>query len=358
MAEALTPKSLLRAVKKLRLLERLAERGDAGLLADAAMEDFLKTYRDGAFASLLLASDAPCSERAHLAHIWSISVVDEARLKRYAAHQFPGATVKGFIADAALMAAARTDPFQEEAEILTLPEPKSLYAVLCGPRSGSTWFCNLIRGTGLLGEPREHLRPFILFLSEHRRAFGLNLQRWLALLIRKETQNGIFGTKIIQDFALELMPSLTSGEREAVERLARRARFVDFRRRDQVAQAVSEYLAEATRIWHVRTPEHLPDYEAAKVVVPYDRQCIAAAFARHRAAEARTEAWLESSGRPAVRLFYEDVLADPRAALEEVHLFLTGEAAPAFELATTRYQRLGDEVNEAMVERFRKEEGL
>jgi len=358
MAEALRPDALLRAVKKLDLLERLAAREDARLLADPATAAFLQERWQGEFAHLLVASDAPSSVRERIAHLWAVSIQDEPRLKRYAAAQFPQAAVKGFVGEAALMASARADPFAEEAEAMAAPPPERTWAILCAPRTGSTWFSNLVRETGLLGRPTEHLRPVIRFMAEHRQVFGFDFSRWLALLARSDQQDGVFGTKIIHDFALQLSPLLTRAEHESVDRLAATSRFVHFRRRDRAAQAVSEYLAEATRTWHVRSPDKLARYEAEKAAIPYDREKIGAAFSRHGASEERVASWLQRFGRPVLTLWYEDVLQEPRAALEELHLFLTDRPAPPFEIAETRYQRLGDGVNEEMAVRFRREAGI
>ncbi|WP_224406066.1 Stf0 family sulfotransferase [Afifella sp. IM 167] len=357
MTEAPTADALFRAVKKLGLLEHLAGREDARLLADPAAAAFLKTSWQGEFAHLLVSTDAPAAERARIGHLWALSLQDEPRLKRYAATHFPKAAVKGFVGDAAVMASARADPFGEEAEVMASPPPEVTWAILCAPRTGSTWLSNLVRETGLLGRPTEHLRPLIRFMVENRRVFGFDFARWLALLARSDQKDGIFGTKIIHDFALELSPLLTLEERRSVDRLAARSHFVHFRRRDRAAQAVSEYLAEATRTWHVRSPDGLARYEAEKAAVPYDGEKIGAAFARHGAAEERVASWLKRSGRPVLTLWYEDVLAAPRAAIEELHLFLTGRPAPAFRIPETRYQRLGNGLNEEMAGRFRREAG-
>ncbi|MDQ0324648.1 LPS sulfotransferase NodH [Rhodopseudomonas julia] len=358
MGEPPSPRELFRAVKKLNLLQRFQDARDVRIAADPACAEFLRSYRNGAYAALLLEKKSAASGGVDTGHLIAVSTEDETRLKHELVDRFPHAAVAGFIGDAALRAAAHADPLADDAGILTEPEPRNLYTVICGPRTGSTWFVNLLRETGWLGRPTEHLRPLIVFMARHRNRLGVDLSRWLALLIRQEQEDGVFGTKIIDDFAISLAPFVDSNERAMVERLAAKAHIIRLRRRDRVAQAVSEYIAEATTVWHVRKNEAMAAYSEAKETVAYDYERILASYERHRAAEAAIDNWLRATGRPALDVFYEDVLAAPEERLAEIFSFLRGEPAPTLQVSSTRYQRLGDGVNEEMARRFRAEFGL
>ncbi|MCT8266895.1 Stf0 sulfotransferase family protein [Afifella sp. JA880] len=357
MGEPPSPRELFRTVKKLDLLQRFQDAGDVRIAADPTCAEFLKRYRNGAYAALLLEEGSSASAR-HPDQIIAVSCDDEAGLKHRLAVRFPDTIVAGFIGDAALRAAAHADPLADETGILSEPEPSRLYAVICGPRTGSTWFVNLLRETGRLGRPTEHLRPLIVFMARHRSRFGVDLGRWLALLVRQEQKNGVFGTKVIDDFAISLAPLLDASERAVVQRLAAKTCFIRFRRRDRVAQAVSEYIAEATKVWHVRNSEAMAAYSEAKEAVTYDYQRILASYRRHSAAEATIDGWLFRTGRPALNVVYEDVLAAPEERIAEIFSFLGGATAPTLRISPTRYQRLGDEVNDDMARRFRAEFGL
>ncbi|SCZ23219.1 Stf0 family sulfotransferase [Afifella marina] len=349
---------MFRAVKKLKLLQRFQEAGDVRIAADPGCADFLRSYRGGAYAALLLDDRSSPSGQIHGGHLIAISTDDETRLKQRLAERFPHATVAGFIGDVALRAAAHADPLADDTGIRRESEPSKLYAVVCGPRTGSTWFVNLLRETGRLGRPTEHLRPLTVFMARHRDRFAVDLSRWLALLVRQEQKNRVFGTKIIDDFAISLAPLLSGNERAMVQSLAAKTRIVRLHRRDRVAQAVSEYIADATKVWHVRTNEAMAAYSEAKETVSYDYEHILASYRRHRAAEATIDGWLVRTGQPVLNVVYEDVLAAPETHLREIYSFLRSEPAPILQVSSTRYQRLGDAVNEEMARRFRAESGL
>ena len=353
MPHTLTARKLLRHIKPLKLPERLVgEPPGTALFADEAMRDALirraPDLADRLLPLEVLSGGEISSERAV---ICAQTGAAAARMELNEVR--PDIPVRILSEDYLLSTAAGLDPWSELETVEAQPVSDRLYAITCLPRSGSTYFCHLLRGLATVASPTEHLRPHIVFLAEHRKDTGFDFVRWMRLVMRNGDADGRFGTKVIADFAASLWPHLDDAQRAAIERDWAGARLIHLDRQDKVAQAVSQFIADETRIWHVRNPGDESAYAEEKKNVVYDGERIMAAYQRFREDEERLSAWLEARGGPTLHVTYEDLVSDAPRIVSEAVAFVRGEAPIPAGLTHEKYFPMSDETNLAFAERFR-----
>jgi trehalose 2-sulfotransferase len=166
--------------------------------------------------------------------------------------------------------------------------PNHAYLVCSTQRSGSTYLCRLLAGTGVVGDPQEYFEgrpetglpphPGYFLTGLPRTGVGVRDDRrppdapeysdlklvggWSAHLERTfrsgTTPNGVFGAKLMWNQLTDIeqhartLPELAGlAGLELLERLFRHPRYVWVRRRDKVRQAISLWRALQTRVWRV-----------------------------------------------------------------------------------------------------------
>lgn len=195
--------------------------------------------------------------------------LDESGLISRAQAAFPSAEVYGFLNHLVPGLSASDNPLaagrSDEA-------PARLrYAVVCPPRTGSTFLCEMLQAAGL-GAPREHLR---LPLVHALRSPGVDHRIVFETIERLGAVDGIFGTKLISEFLLYTFDR--DGLVPALQQLAQCGfRFIHLER-ELIDQAVSKYLSARSGIWHSRHAAAAQRALAQMEQVPYD----AAAMRRH-----------------------------------------------------------------------------
>ena len=203
--------------------------------------------------------------------------------------------------------------------------PEISYIIASVQRSGTHLLCSILQGIDIAGSPTEH------FLSKRGETWE---KRWGApsrmaylqqVLRQKTTANGVFGTVLMWSY-FERMLQMLQEIREyknlnGVQLLAavfNKPKYIWMRRRNRVEQAVSWAIACQTGVWTQKAEEKsqpcaIPKFDF-KVI---DEWC-------NRIA-AHDEGWAnyfrENRIEPLI-LFYEDVVASHRAAVERVLEFL------------------------------------
>ena len=219
------------------------------------------------------------------------------------------------------------------------------------PRSGSTLLCSLLRSSGVAGQPESWFR--MQDRTDWARAWGIGAgdwQRYLAAAIVAGTgRNGVCGLRLMWNMLGELVAEL--GGAAVAEQAALLAKtfgptaFVHLSRRDGVAQAVSRHRAEASGIWHL-------GIEEAEVpgAAGYDFGRIAGYFDAVAAENVAWDGWFAANGIAPLRVFYEELSADPGAVARLVltHLGLQADC-PLQSLV----RRMADATSLAWGARFR-----
>lgn len=358
MADALTARLLFRHTKPLKLPDRLlAEPDDMAIFADPEMREAL-TRRAEALAGRLLPLESLegggdfDGARAVLCSLDDIGpVVNGLRDAR------PGLPVRSLTGDYLLAAACGLDPWADLEALDRETLPPNLYAVVCLPRSGSTFFCHLLQGLKTAGRPTEHLRPHILYLAAHGQQLGFDPLRWMKLTARADGFGGIFGTKVITDFAIELWPLLDDRQRGELRNLVGGVKVIHLERTDKIAQSVSQFIADETRVWHVRHRGEDGAYRDAKQAVHYDGERLRSIHARFTGGEAALREWLDGHDGPVHHLTYEALVDDPEKAVAETVAFIRDRPAEPISLTHEKYFPMSDDINLAFADKFAAELG-
>jgi len=200
-----------------------------------------------------------------------------------------------------------------------LVKPGISYAVVTTPRSGSTYFCELLDSTKVAGYPAEHLR---LATQELSRNCNFNYLRLLNNLIQyRVTDNGIFGTKLISHFLFELHKEKFDFDQIFLTL----DKFIFLARRNKLAQAVSLVIAQQTEVWHLRDNLNNLSYQAKLENIVIDTALLEDVeqklnFINRQ--EDRLKRILSRHKIEPLFLEYEDVVEDPHTQINLVLDFL------------------------------------
>lgn len=212
------------------------------------------------------------------------------------------------------------------------------YAICTSGRSGSNLLCQYLSSTGMLGNPLEY------FNGSGRRLLGYpeypddpsKQIDWI--LTEGATPNGIYGLKIFPAQVEQIEKSIRWTE------LLPDLKFVLLKRRDILGQALSAVRALQTEQWRASMPAQGPAlYDGAQI---YERLQIAARD------YARWDIFFARRAVAATVIVYEDLLADPQSAVDQVADFfgLRGQARAAGERIDLKSQR--DAITEEWRARF------
>jgi LPS sulfotransferase NodH len=227
--------------------------------------------------------------------------------------------------------------------------PARPYLFASVPRSGSTYVSHLLWATGCLGAPLEYLNfepagPYGFASDSPQRQSEL----WTSALHRRTSTNGVFGIKA---FPLQLQdvhagnPGLVDEVMRTIFPRGRTLKVVELRRRDRTAHTISYARALLSGIWRKeQEPDDRPEPE-------YSVQAMARA---ERMLDLQHEAWQamyrDLRIEPLV-IWYEDVLAEPAAALNTVAAYLEVTLDPAAAIEVPAIQRQSQAGARAWAER-------
>jgi trehalose 2-sulfotransferase len=209
------------------------------------------------------------------------------------------------------------DPLFQPAE-QPVSRPPVSYAIVGTPRCGSEFLCDALRATGQAGFPEEHLRMESQLLT-HYSGFDC-LKYFRALMSRRTTPNGVFGTKIISHFLIEHLRHARGLRREL-----RRLQYVHIVRQDRVGQAISAMIAEKAGIWHLRSNDDRDRYRRRLESMTIDEQDLLQVdrlLTRFRSHDRKLARFLRKHRLPAMTVTYEDLTGDPARHLTSILSFL------------------------------------
>lgn len=240
---------------------------------------------------------------------------------------------------------------------------------LCStPRTGSTFLCSLLKSSGVSGRPESYFRRQderkwaekwgIVREGEPHVAFGDYLK---AAIAAGTTDNGVFGGRIMWGTMDELVANLArlwpeheGSDKALLERAFGPAQFVYLRREDTVAQAVSLLRALQADIWHV-TGE--AGTQGAVCAPEYDRESIRNHVEEIEEHNRAWEKWFDANDIEPCRVVYETVERDPETETGRILAFI-GTELPVGTRLSSANRRMSDALNNAWIERFRREAGL
>ncbi len=226
--------------------------------------------------------------------------------------------------------------------------PDNSYLVCATPRSGSTLLCEMLRATGVAGTPLEHFEvlrrwgqprqpreyfdevadPGVLELLAPLAAGRPDEEpaaAWRERILREgTTANGVWGGKLMWGHVEDLLSrareldGLAGADLATVlQALLGDVRLVLVTRVDKVAQAVSLWRAVQTQRWSAAAGAPRRPHDAQ-----YSYAAIDHLVAQLEAHDAAWRNWFAQHAASApLELSYEQVGADPRAAVQQVLRF-------------------------------------
>jgi LPS sulfotransferase NodH len=211
------------------------------------------------------------------------------------------------------------------------------YAVCGLARSGSTFLCQLLASTGVLGRPREYFNVEAI-RRDVTPDYPADPEGQLMAMSRlAATPNEVYGLKVLTNQFDAVLATRWATRLPALS-------FVYLERRDLLAQAISLIRAIQTKQWtsgHARLGE--PAYDAAAI------NNLLVSFARD---EARWRYYFARNGIEPLRLVYEDLMADPQGPVTAVAALMGVDPAPRVDVSGVSITIQRDGVNEAWRERY------
>jgi LPS sulfotransferase NodH len=215
--------------------------------------------------------------------------------------------------------------------------PRQGYLICTTPRSGSTYLCDLLRTTGQLGNPHEYFSAWMMQRLGRPHRYGSIAEHLEFVHSHGCTPNGIFAAKIFRYNIGVLSPA-------AVMAAMGDPPILFLERMDLLGHAISFARSAVTRAFRAGEAEaKAPEYDPV-VIRDYLEMLI-----RDNAA---WRLWFARQGITPLHVAYEDLVAEPQAAVDRIarHLGLA-EPVPIDPAALQlRVQR--DELNAEWRERF------
>lgn len=210
--------------------------------------------------------------------------------------------------------------------------PERGYLVCSEHRSGSTLLCELLASTGKLGNPDEFLRH-----TDFAARFERDPAVQDEVFKQATSENGVYGLKLFsQQFDVTC-------KAQWIERLPN-LRFIHLVRMDLLGQAIS--LVKA-----LQTDQYFAS-QSIRAAPRYDRKAIARQMARIAEGQARWRGYFARNGLQPLSLTYEQLVADPIAAVRAVaaHIGVEEELTPDLARVNVAVQR--DDLSEEWRSRF------
>lgn len=237
--------------------------------------------------------------------VWDL---DPERLK-HARRRFSSCRVMGILRDVWPATLCGADLFGART---STGSPPVCYAVVCSPRSGSTFLCDLLGAAGF-GNPKEHVREAFIEVCKSPYSFT-ELLGWM---MERGGCGGYFGTKLVSHYLDRLGTSPLSLDGLEVVLKARNFRIIHLQR-DPAEQAISSYFAHRTGVWHIRAAT-ISDLRHAEVSYAFDE--LRGHYDAVRAANQRVDLFVQRFDN-VLGLRYDDLDSDYRSALLRIAEFL------------------------------------
>ena len=235
-------------------------------------------------------------------------------------------------------------------------KPKTSYAILTPPRSGSTYLCDLLASTKIAGHPSEHLRLATQELSLYCNFDYLNLLG--NVMQYRTTDNGVFGTKLISHFLFELQKA----ELDFKQIFQSIDRFILLIRKDKLAQAISLVLAQKTEIWHIHHNDKKASYQSILNEIEINDELLddveqKVTFIKQQ--EARLKRVLSRHNQEPLLVVYEEILDDAPREIDRILDFLGIVKPPGYKMQIgSGIKRMPSAISQKIVQQYRQRKSL
>lgn len=198
----------------------------------------------------------------------------------------------------------RWDQFGADYDHAPFAGTPRLYLIASTPRSGSHFLGHSLLETGALGSPLEYFHP--QHLRRWAELFGTTDFRstMSRIVARRTSPSGWFGVKAHwQQFA-------PIAENDGLLKFLGIETYIEIKRRDRIAQAISLVIAQQTNAWI--------SFHDSKAEPRYDFDAIRKAMDGLDQGVAGWEAFFQANGITPLTIHYEDLTADPGATVDGI----------------------------------------
>lgn len=227
------------------------------------------------------------------------------------------------------------------------------YMLAAVPRSGSTYLAIQLWRTGILGAPMEYLNLKAMakqmmprFGISGERAYDLSeleiLNYWNKVCSVRTSPNGVFGYKMFFVIFNDILKTYQN-----IYDLIRPDFVIYLQRKDAILQAISYSRAIRSKAWFANIQNTQE--------VPYDYKHILGCKA---GIKKQYEFWdnvFSQAGIDPICVYYEDMLEDPRAVVDQIISEMGLTRDPAAELDIPVIDKQADEVTYDWKERFERD---
>ena len=233
------------------------------------------------------------------------------------------------------------------------------YIICTIQRSGSTYLCDLLNSTKLLGFSTEHfVKPFLEDkVARTPEAVGKALRE---IQERGTTRNGVFGIKIMMSYLDVIKDNLSCmrglEEMSIVEmfnEVFTNPHYIYLERRDVLRQAISNLRSNQTHVTNVRTEEQYKTLQEKNRDISYSRQRLDNIL---NAIEIQKRKWykfFEDENIKPYKIYYEDFVDNYERIIYEILDYLKvshfGHLEPR-----SKYRKLSDSITEEWIIKYRK----
>jgi LPS sulfotransferase NodH len=228
------------------------------------------------------------------------------------------------------------------------------------PRTGSYLLCDMLKATGVAGNPNEY------FSDNYQRHWAARWETpeydsYLRRVVElATTQNGVLGVKThpwqFNHFARQASAkaSVRYVERpQILDRWFPDLHYVWLRRRDRLGQAISYTRSLQTNIWWDADTEPVPNAKVRPEALRYDFDLITQSVARMVEEEDMWRRYFTAVGVDPLVIFYEDLVSDPVRCVKSVLQMLEVESATDFGSESTSFRRQADDITAAWSAKYR-----
>jgi LPS sulfotransferase NodH len=232
------------------------------------------------------------------------------------------------------------------------------------PRSGTTLLCDLLAETGVTGKPNSFYR--VESVAYFARQLGVedgpdfDRRYFDAIVAEGCGSTDLFSMRVMWPSVAQMSTKLgvlfpnetTDGGRFAAA--FGTPLYIFVRRQDKVAQAISRIKAEQSGLWHRAADGSVREQGGEYRPPEYNRAAIETSIAETTAHEAEWRNWFAGEGITPLELAYEDLSADPVAAIRKLLTALGRDPAAADQIVP-RTSKLADAQSREWAERYTRE---
>ncbi len=184
---------------------------------------------------------------------------------------------------------------------------KKTVIIAATPRSGSTFLCLQLWGTGVCGAPWEYFGFNLEMPPMWDRLKPKSHRDYLSKVMERRTSsNGVFSMKI----HFHQLERLHKESPDVIDQIVNTASFIYIERSDSIAQAISLAKALQNGNWS--------SLGRSTKTVNYDGGFIEQCLAGIRSQCESWERWFEENAIVPVRVVYEEMIVNPRTELQRL----------------------------------------